>query len=1034
MLLAAMVVAGALNLQGVFEPPYLVLILNLIFSVLASAFVIMITGMSFIESGTPELLLLCCGVAVWGTAGLLAGILLEMNANIGITVHNSLVCVAAACHLTGSLLARRRVPKLRTPGKWLAIGAALAVAATGLIILASFRGWLPVFFVQNRGGSPIRYAVLIAAAAMFLTTSILLMSRNRRVPSPFLFWYSLALGLLAAGIAGITFETVHGGLLSWSGRTGQFLAGAYMIVAAIANFQETHSWHVTIEQALRDSEKKYETLLELLPDAVIVHQDLKIAYANPAALRLYGAETFEQLRGRSIMEYLHPESRAAVRGAIDKVIAGGSSLRQDRIILRLDGRTTPVEATAISISLDGRPAVLAVIRDVTERRQAVQALRESEERYRNLYENMDEGYCLLEFIYDSQGEPVDARYIDTNPAYEKITGLRREDILNKTVLKIFPGMTGDKWLEDYRDVVRTGEPRRFERFNPTLKILIDVFAFRPAPGRFAAIIKDITEIKNHQEALKKSHDELEMRVAERTAELFELNRKLIDQEVRFREMFENMSSGVAILEPVDGDEDFIFRGLNRAAEKIAKVVKQELLGRRFTEMYPVSAESGFLDAMRRVLNTGRPEFLHPGNYKGRPGIYYENRIFRLPSGEIVVIFDDIREKIEAEEERQSLQAQLLQSQKMEAVGMLAGGVAHDFNNLLSPIIGYAELGLRKMHKEDPFYASMKRILDAGIRAKDLTKQLLAFGRKQTFDMSVINLNVAIKDFGIMLRRLIKESIDIAYYFEDDLRAISADVTQIQQIIINLAVNANDAMPDGGKLQFKTANAELDANYCAEHPDALPGQYVMLAVSDTGIGMDAETVQHIFEPFFTTKKTGEGTGLGLATVYGIVKQHGGCINVYSESGKGTTFKVYLPIVDKECSPMEVKEFSKDIRGQETVLVVEDEENVRELAKSILEEQGYKVLHAGTPNDAMLFAQGHDEPIDLLLTDVVMPQMNGKELYQRIVALHPEIKVLYMSGYTHNIIAHHNILEEGIHFIQKPFTVTALTEKLREVLGV
>ena len=415
----------------------------------------------------------------------------------------------------------------------------------------------------------------------------------------------------------------------------------------------------------------------------------------------------------------------------------------------------------------------------------------------------------------------------------------------------------------------------------------------------------------------------------------------------------------------------------------------------------------------------------------------------LVSGEIIRLGEelvalttirDVTDRKRAEEERSTLEAQLRHSQKMEAIGRLAGGVAHDFNNMLGVILGYADIALRKLSPIDPLRRNMAGIRDAAQRSADLTQRLLAFSRQQVIAPRVIDLNARLMGMERLLQRVIGEDVALEFVLAPDAWPVSMDPSQVDQVLANLAVNARDAMPDGGKLIVETANVSLDAAYCRQHAGARPGENVMLAVSDTGTGMDERTRERAFEPFFTTKAEGKGTGFGLATVYGVVKQNDGFIDIHSEPGHGTTVKLYIPRAqaDEMAQPAAASNPAPS-RGHETVLLVEDQNQLREIAREMLEDLGYTVLVAASPGDALTLCEEHTGEIHLLFTDVVMPNMNGKELAGRVQTLKPGIRTLFTSGYTADTIAHRGVLAAGIWFLEKPFSMDSLARKVREVLS-
>ncbi len=496
-------------------------------------------------------------------------------------------------------------------------------------------------------------------------------------------------------------------------------------------------------------------------------------------------------------------------------------------------------------------------------------------------------------------------------------------------------------------------------------------------------------------------------------------------EERYRSLFENMLEGYAYCEMVleNGEyRDFVYLDVNPAFERLTGLT--DVVGKRVTDVIPGIRESDpdLFELYGRVAFSGKPERveIHVGALK----TWFSLSVYSAGKGSFIAVFDNITE-------RRKLEDQLRQSQKMEAVGRLAGGVAHDFNNLLTVINGYSEILLRQVAEDSTLRREVDEIRKAGDRASMLTQQLLAFSRRQVLQPKVLDLNATVSDMATMLRRLIGEDIDLRILPGDGLGRVKADPGQVGQTILNLVLNARDAMPGGGRLTIETNNAFLDGTFSSKHPQAVTGPHVLLAVSDTGVGMSEDTQGHLFEPFFTTKEKGKGTGLGLSTVYGIVHQSHGYIYVYSELGKGTTVKVYLPRVDEEVETVSPVPAPAP-HGTETVLVVEDERQVREFVTRVLSAKGYRVLSAGEGFEALRLCKDCADPVDLLVTDVVMPGMGGRELASRVEAAVPGVRVLFVSGYTDNAVSRHGVLEAGLEFLQKPFTTDALLGKVREIL--
>jgi two-component system cell cycle sensor histidine kinase/response regulator CckA len=499
-------------------------------------------------------------------------------------------------------------------------------------------------------------------------------------------------------------------------------------------------------------------------------------------------------------------------------------------------------------------------------------------------------------------------------------------------------------------------------------------------------------------------------------------RLLKDQDRKFSLLFQGHPQPMWIFDA----ESRRFLDVNQSAADLYGYTVEEFRAMSLNDIQPESDVQRFLEQIRDASKASSGSWRH----RTKPGraidvelavhdIQYDGK-----SAQLAVLMDVTG--------RRELEEQLRQAQKMEAVGMLAGGVAHDFNNLLTIINGYTQLILNNLKPDDANRHSAEQVMKAGERAAGLTNQLLAFSRRQVLQLKVLDLNRAVSSLGLMLRRLIGEDIDLRLELRPDIGRISADPSQLEQVLMNLVVNARDAMPQGGTLTIETANVELDSAYAGRHLAVKPGPYVLLAVSDTGSGMDEATKQRLFEPFFTTKPPGKGTGLGLSTVFGIVKQCGGSVEVYSEPGRGSSVKIYFPRIDQTV-PAEADAGKRKLsRGTETILLVEDDEMVRNLVRETLEREGYRVIGAGDPIEAQSSADSFRGKIQLLITDVVMPRFSGKELARILLERRPDMKILYMSGYTDSAIVNSGILQKEVAFLQKPFTPAALAGKVREVL--
>jgi PAS domain S-box-containing protein len=648
--------------------------------------------------------------------------------------------------------------------------------------------------------------------------------------------------------------------------------------------------------------------------------------------------------------------------------------------------------------------------DVTEQREAEDKLDEANARYRSLVEHLP----LTTYI-----DAIDATSSNlySSPQIEPLLGYSAEEWRSDPDL--FPSIIHpddrERVLAEHARTHETGEPlrteyRAFARDGRLVWIQDEAVIVKDDSGNPLCLQGYLLDVTTRKAAEAERLELLEAEQAAR-AEAEQAQKRITDTLERMTDAF------VAL------DHDWRFTYLNTEAGSILGGPRDELLGKNIWQEFPALVGSPVQEELERAATReARTDFVAPYPEFGR---WLEVRAYPRSDG-ISIYFRDVTERRELEE-------QLRQAQKMEAIGSLAGGVAHDFNNMMSAVVGFSELVLARLEDDHPVRRQVEEIHRAGERASEMTGQLLAFSRKQILQPRVLDVNAALAQAEKLLRRLIGEDIDLVSVLDPELEAVEADPGQLEQVLLNLAVNARDAMPAGGKLTIETANVELSEGYAASHVEVAPGSYVLVAVSDTGIGMDAKTQARIFEPFFTTKEHGKGTGLGLATVFGIVKQSGGHLSVYSEPGRGTTFKIYLPRAQAPASASQPSVGEEAApRGQETVLLVEDEELVRNLEREALEGQGYTVLEARDGSHALELAGNHDGPIDLLLTDVVMPGLSGRELAERLAPLRPRMKVLYASGYTDEAIVRHGVLVPGIAFLPKPVTPSSLACKVREVL--
>jgi PAS domain S-box-containing protein len=791
------------------------------------------------------------------------------------------------------------------------------------------------------------------------------------------------------------------------------------------------------EEALVESEAKFRAVADTASSAIYIHNGKRFLYVNHASEIITGYSAQELLQ-MDVADLVHPEDEQLVMQRSSARI-GGSDVdpRYEFRIVRKDGTYRWLDFSGTNVSFEGQMAVLATAFDITERKR-------SEHLQNALYKIAESSHSVLDLqqfyaeIHRIVGELMYANnlYIALfDPWAETLTYPYYADEFDEPPVGELPLGKG---RTEY--VLRTGRsillaPEKFEALAMQGEMELVGSAcvdWMGVPLKDGSKTFGVLVVQSYTDKHRYSERDLDVLnfVSQQLSSAI-LRKKnedaLRDSESRYRNMVQSAVYGIYRSSPEDH-----FLEVNPAMVRMLGYDSMhDLLRVKISQDIYTDGESR-QQLIERHKSSGKAENVEV-RWKRKDGKVITVRL----SGRAVLRGDGSIDYFEmiAEDvtERRALEEQLRQSQKMEAVGRLAGGIAHDFNNLLTVIKGYSDLLMEEFKPADPLRTEVDEIRKAADRAASLTRQLLAFSRQQVLAPKVLDLNTVVGNMDRLLRRLLGADIDLQTTLAPSLGRVKADPGQIEQVIMNLAVNARDAMPNGGKLTIETANVLLDDNYAVEHLGAKAGPYIMIAVTDNGAGMSPSVRQRIFEPFFTTKEVGKGTGLGLSTVYGIVKQSGGYIWVYSEVGVGTTFKVYLPRVDGPADVQTQKLAAlSTYAGNETILLVEDEDGVRALIRQVLSRHGYTVLEARHGGEALLHCERHRGTIDLLVSDVVLEQMSGPELANRLLALRPELKVLFVSGYTDDAIIHQGVLLEGTAFLQKPFTTDALAKKIREVL--
>ena len=777
------------------------------------------------------------------------------------------------------------------------------------------------------------------------------------------------------------------------------------------------------------------------------HAATRLAFLQETT-QVYKEKGFDAARERIRTRHGEAEMVAAERIGDEMEAAEQSQLRQDEQIARAryERLRQLIALVVLSIVFLLGWTLLRTKRDLAEQERTRNQIQDAAARMRGLLEAAPVGVL---------GVNEEGLIVLANAMAAKVFGYEPAELLRQPLEMLLPAA-----LRGFHKVHRAGyaQNARMRRMGVKGQLLrgqrkdgtefhseVGLSSISTSEGPlYMAIVQDITERIRMEEDLRQAKEGLEQRVEQRTAELHRANQSLMQQMLenqRTLEALRGSQQRISLhlqqtpLGAIEWDAEGRVTEWNPAAEKIFGFSREEMLGKPSAALLPPTLHEAVSKIHKEMIDHRRTTLSNNVNItKSGRSIFCEwhNTPLENAQGQVMGIASLVSDVTEYKK----LEDQFRQSQKMEAVGQLAGGVAHDFNNLLNVILGYSDILLDDLPGGDPQRLKIEQIKNAGQRATMLTKQLLAFSRKQVLEPRVLSLNAVLLGMDHMLRRVINESIEMRTYGQPALGSVKVDPGQIEQVILNLVINARDAMPGGGRLTLETTNVTLDEAYCQQHAEAAPGEYVVLGVTDTGIGMDPATQAHIFEPFFTTKDQGKGTGLGLSTVYGIVKQSNGFIGLYSEPGKGTTFKIYFPRVNESPSPVlgsaATSGRKAEPQGQGVLLLAEDDEALRLLSYQFLTAKDYTVLPAASGTEALYIAERHRGPIELLITDVVLPGLNGPALAAKLTELRPQTRCLYVSGYTENAIVHGGTLDAGVEFLNKPYKMADLAEKIREIL--
>jgi two-component system cell cycle sensor histidine kinase/response regulator CckA len=1038
------------NVHASMAPPILFPILNTLFIFSTYSIAAYFAARTFLRTGSWQLLSFGTGILILGTSATLAAWLSSVGGlNLVAKIHNVNALVASFLILSVATLAWKGVSPRKEPGRLLTLitAYAAALAFIALVTVLALENLIPTF-ANASGPTMLRQAIYGTATAILGISAFWLLLLYYRSKTDFLYWCCLGLMLITIGFTTGLFAAILSDTISWLSRLSLYFSGIYFIVAVLVARAEAQTRGVEIYELIAEFAKQakvnYELLVNTASDAIIAVDGLgRILTWNPAAEKMFGYNRSEAIGLAFFDLIISPEHVASYKKAADTVGPGRDDPKPSVTIelkaRKRNGEEFPVELTLASRkpAAEFLPTTTLILRDITERKRAEEALRENEARFRSVLDNSQD------VIYRLNVQTGSYEYI--SPSAETVVGFSPDELMAldvETSLAMIhpddlPTMravlarledTGKGELE-YRQRTKNGDYRWISNHMSLIKDSADRPLYRNGN------IRDITERKMVEEALRKAHDELEIRVQERTVELDEANVELeakIKEQQRANEQIRKQAELLDKAEDAIALRDLNHRFIywNKGSQRLYGWKEEEIIDKNADELLYKEESPNLIEAKRRVIKEGEWKGELEQITKDGKEIIVESHwtLMRDNRGKpesILIINTDITEK-------KKLESQLLRAQRMESIGTLAGGIAHDLNNVLTPIMLSLQMLKGKITdgQSQKLFATLEQ---SSQRGASLIKQVLTFARGIEGERNPIQMKHIISEIEKIAKETFPRDIEIRTNIQKDLFTIFGDATQLHQVMMNLCINARDAMSQGGTLSISAESFIMDENYSTISAEAKAGPYIVVAVSDTGTGIPPSILDRIFEPFFTTKEQGKGTGLGLSTSLAIVKSHGGFINVYSEVGKGTVFKVYLPAVKSEILEAEAQQFELPSGKGEYILVAEDEASIREITVSILETYGYKVLSAADGADAVaLYAQNKDK-IKVVLMDMMMPVMDGQTSIQAIRRINPEVKVIAASG-----LAEKDKLEKITNiqvqaFLPKPYTTERLLKAMHEVLS-